>query len=130
MKPLLLLLTAAIVALAPAAFADQKKKPKGILDPKDLSEVRSRMGEEITVEGLVVRTGESKSKTHRYLNFTQMYWESVSLVFVIDKNPAEYTLEKLGTFVGKTVRAKGKVSEYGSGVQIMIDSWDQIEVVK
>jgi hypothetical protein len=128
MKPLLLL--AAIVAFTPAAFGSDKKESKDILDPTKLSEVRARMGQEITVEGVIVRTGESKSKTHRYLNFTSLYWESVSLVFVIDKNPKEYTLEKLGEYVGKKVRAKGTVSEFGSGVQIMIDSWDQIKVVK
>jgi hypothetical protein len=124
-------LSASLLAcfLAASVWAKDSDKAAAI-DPKDLDTLRGKRGETVTVEGVIARTGESKSRTHRYLNFTKNYQESISLVFVISKNPTEFAPEKLNAWVGKRVRATGTATEYGSSMQIVIDSWDQIKAVE
>lgn len=109
--------------------ADNAAKPVEVA-PKDLEKLRGLRHKLVAVEGRLLRSGESKSGTHRYLNFTNSFRESVSLVFQISKNPEEFSTEKLKAWVGKYVRATGTVTEYGSDLQIMIDSWDQIQEIK
>ena len=100
--------------------------PVEVFDPKALEALRGKTGQIITVEGTLIRVGESKSGTHRYLNFTKLYRESVSLVFPIEKNPDEFKYDKIKAWVGKKVRATGTLTEYGSDLQMVIEKWDQI----
>jgi len=100
--------------------------PVEVFDPKALEVLRGKTGQIITIEGTLVRVGESKSGTHRYLNFTKLYRESVSLVFPIEKNPDEFKYDKIKAWVGKKVRATGTLTEYGSDLQMVIEKWDQI----
>jgi hypothetical protein len=133
---LLLLLTLMVPDLVraeeKAVEADGKPvtPPVEHYDPKALEVLRGKIGQIITVEGTIVRVGESKSGTHRYLNFTKLYRESVSLVFPIEKNPEEFKYDKMKVWVGKKVRATGTLSEYGSDLQMIIEKWDQIVEVK
>jgi hypothetical protein len=53
----------------------------------------------------------------------------VSLVFPVAKN-AEFTMEKLGEWVGKKVRATGTIAEFQGNLQINIEKWDQLKVVE
>lgn len=131
-RTLSLLLAVAVVPVVHADDKDksEKKLAKGIIDPKALDELRGKRHETVTVEGKLVRVGESKSGTHRYLNFTNNFRESISLVFEISKDPEAFAYDKIKAWVGKRVRATGKVTEYGSDLQIMIDSWDQIKEVE
>jgi hypothetical protein len=133
-----LLLPFTLIALA-AARAEEKPaetapKPATpsveVYDPKALEVLRGKTGQVITLEGTIVRVGESKSGTYRYLNFTKLYRESVSLVFQIEKNPEEFKYDKIKAWVGKKIRATGKLSEYGSDLQMVIEKWDQIVEAK
>jgi len=127
-----LALTALIAARAEEKPAEAAPKPASteVYDPKALEVLRGKTGQIITVEGTIVRVGESKSGTHRYLNFTKLYRESVSLVFPIEKNPEEFKYDKLKAWVGKKVRATGTLSEYGSDLQMIVEKWDQVTEVK
>jgi hypothetical protein len=127
-----LALTALIAARAEEKPAEAAPKPAAteVYDPKALEVLRGKTGQIITVEGTIVRVGESKSGTHRYLNFTKLYRESVSLVFPIEKNPEEFKYDKLKAWVGKKVRATGTLSEYGSDLQLIVEKWDQVTEVK
>jgi len=122
-----LLIPLMLMAL-PLARSEEKPAPPPVevFDPKALEVLRGKTGQIITVEGTLVRVGESKSGTHRYLNFTKLYRESVSLVFPIEKNPDEFKYDKIKAWVGKKVRATGTLTEYGSDLQMVIEKWDQI----
>jgi hypothetical protein len=133
-----LLLPFTLIALA-AARAEEKPAetapkpaaaPVEVYDPKALEVLRGKTGQVITLEGTIVRVGESKSGTYRYLNFTKLYRESVSLVFPIEKNPEEFKYDKIKAWVGKKVRATGTLSEYGSDLQMIIEKWDQVVEAK
>jgi hypothetical protein len=98
-------------------------------DPKDLDGLRGARNEQVVVEGTIARSGESKSKTVRYLNFSNDYREAVTLVFFLNKGGDLFAMEKLHKWIGKKVRVNGKVTEYGSTVQIEIEKWDQIKEI-
>lgn len=110
---------------APSGFATAR-----IFVPSDLENLRGVRGQIVTVEGTLVRAGESKSKTVRYLNFTNDYRESLALVFFVGKGGDLFSMEKLHSWIGKRVRATGKVSEYGSNVQMEIERWEQVREMK
>ena len=112
-------------AQAPAGFATAR-----IFVPSDLENLRGVRGQIVTVEGTLVVAGESKSKTVRYLNFTNDYRESLALVFFVGKGGDLFSMEKLHSWIGKRVRATGKVSEYGSNVQMEIERWEQVLEMK
>ena len=112
-------------AQAPAQFATAR-----IFVPSDLENLRGVRGQIVTVEGTLVRAGESKSKTVRYLNFTNDYRESLALVFFVGKGGDLFSMEKLHSWIGKRVRATGRVSEYGSNVQMEIERWEQVREMK
>jgi hypothetical protein len=96
-----------------------------VYDPKAVDVLRGKKGQILTVEGTIVRAGENRAKTFRYLNFTLNFRESVSLVFPVAKN-AEFTMEKLNEWSGRKVRATGTLSEFGGNLQITIEKWDQL----
>ncbi len=98
-----------------------------VYSPMDLDALRQAIGRTTTVEGTIVASGENKSKTVRYLNFTKNYHESLGLVFFVSKGGDKFSIEKLGVWVGKKVRATGKVSEYQGALQIAIDDWQQVK---
>jgi hypothetical protein len=134
LKLLSLMLTVLTIARAEEkpveADAKPVKPPVVLYDPKALEVLRGVTGQVVTLEGTLVRVGESKSGTYRYLNFTKLYRESVSLVFPIEKNPEEFKYDKIKAWVGKKVRATGTLSEYGSDLQMIIEKWDQIVEVQ
>jgi hypothetical protein len=121
--PLLLLATAALAQEPPAPAAGE------VFDPKALDVLRPKKGQIVTLEGTLVATGQNKAGTIRYLNFTQNYRESVGLIFRVSKNP-DFTMEKLGEWVGKKVRVHGTISEFQGNLQIAIDKFDQLKVVE
>lgn len=100
--------------------------PTEILDPKSLDVLKTKVGMPVTVEGVLVRSGENKAGTIRYLNFTQNYKESISLVFMVTKAPEEFTKEKVDMWVSKKVRATGTVTEFSGQLQLVIEKWDQV----
>jgi hypothetical protein len=126
---------AALLSLSPvvpgrAAEVPAKADTAKIYDPSDLENLRGERGKVITVEGTLARSGESKSKTVRYLNFSNDYRDSLALVFFVSKGGDLFAMEKLHHWIGKKVRATGRVSEYGSNVQIEIEKWDQLKEIK
>lgn len=128
-----------VVALSSTGrAADEKPKPSPaapapeaakVFAPTDLDALRPVIGQIVAVEGTIVASGESKTKTVRYLNFTKNYKESLGLVFFASKGGEEFALEKLTPWVGKKVRATGKVGEHTGALQIEIEKWEQIKEV-
>lgn len=114
------------VPAAPAAPAPEAPK---VYAPTDLEALRMAIGQVVAVEGTIAISGESKSKTVRYLNFTRAYKESAGLVFFVSKGGEEFAMEKLALWVGKKVRATGKLAEFNGALQIEIEKWEQVQEV-
>ncbi len=100
-----------------------------VFAPTDLAALRMVIGQPAAVEGTIMASGESKSKTVRYLNFTKNYKDSLGLVFFVSKGAEEFTLEKLTAWVGKKIRASGKVAEHNGTLQIEIEKWEQVQEI-
>ena len=108
----------------PPAAAGEK-----IYAPKDLEALRTVKGRTVKVEGTIVKQGESKTGAVRYLNFTDHFQESISLVFMVSKGGGDFTKEKLTNYVGKKVQVTGVVGEYNNNLQIEIRALDQLKLV-
>lgn len=97
--------------------------------PTDLEALRPLKGQTITVEGVILKQGESKTGTVRYLNFTDDYKKSAALVFMVSKGGGDFTKEKLTNFVGKKYRVTGVLGEFNGNLQIEITAFDQLKLV-
>ena len=116
--------TPAPATQAPAAPATDK-----VFAPKDLLPLRALKGQTVKVEGTILKQGESKTGAVRYLNFTDHYQDSISIVFMVSKGNGDFTKEKLTNYVGKKVQITGTVAEYNNNLQIEITKLDQIKLV-
>lgn len=102
-------------------------EPEKVYLPTELEALKPLAGQKITMEGKIERYGESKSKTVSYLNFTQNYRDSVALVFFAGKGGAAFPKEKLMEWLGKRVRATGKLGEFNGNLQIEIEKPEQLQ---
>ncbi|RYD84427.1 MAG: hypothetical protein EOP84_05530 [Verrucomicrobiaceae bacterium] len=118
------------ITTSSAVESSTKSGKEKIYSPEELDNFRGVRGQVITVEGTLARAGESKSKTVRYLNFSQDYRDTLVLVFFVSKGGDAFAMEKLHKWIGKKVRATGKVTEYGSTMQLEIEKWDQLTEIK
>ncbi|MEA3210405.1 MAG: hypothetical protein QOE70_3462 [Chthoniobacter sp.] len=139
LPPIVLASALAVLLACPAAPGVEKsarEKPAAasaraanVYGPTDLEALRTALGKNVTVEGTIVASGESKTKTVRYLNFTKNYRESLGLVFFVSKGGEEFALKRLAAWVGKKIRATGKVGEHDGSLQIEIEKWSQVQEV-
>lgn len=100
--------------------------PAGIMAPDDLSGLRARLGQEVTVRGTPVNLSENRSNTIIYLNFAQNYRNALSLVFFKEDNREEFTVPNLSQFVHQPVEVTGRVDEHRGNLQIKVTSLNQI----
>ena len=108
----------------PAAPAADK-----VFAPKDLLPLRALKGQTVKIEGTILKQGESKTGAVRYLNFTEHFQDSISIVFMVSKGNGDFTKEKLTNYVGKKVQITGVVAEYNNNLQIEIGKLDQIKLI-
>ena len=108
--------------------ADDKEKPLGPV------EARKQVGKEITVEMEVKAAKNALQKRGEiYLDSEENFRDEKNFAVVITKKGAE-SLNNDGIdnpadhFKGKTIRAKGKVSEVDGIPRIEIDDAKQIEI--
>ena len=127
-------LLALVVLGCPQLRAEDKpaatSAPTEIYDPKAVDVLRGKKGQILTVEGTLAGSGENKSGTRRFLNFTNNFRDSVSLVFVVASKPEEFTMDKITAWTGKKVRVTGTISEFNGQVQMVIEKWDQVKEVQ
>ena len=114
---------------APTTPAPTTPAADKIYAPKDLAALRALKGQTVKIEGTILKQGESKTGAVRYLNFTEHYQESISLVFMVSKGAGDFTKEKLTNYVGKKVQVTGAVGEYNNNLQIEIRALDQLKLV-
>jgi hypothetical protein len=96
--------------------------------PGDLAELRGQIGREVVVRGVPLLAGKNRDDRVRYLNFSEDYAQSVSLVFFVEDQPEDFALEKLDGFVGKALEVRGTVQEYRGALQIRIRRLDQLRL--
>jgi hypothetical protein len=131
-----LVFACAAVPCAPPAGQAEETRTKQIvpsttnrLDANNLEQLRAHRNAVVTVEGKIERQGESKNGNVRFLDFKKDYREGFVLVFFTWKGDGKFTKEKLAEYLGKKVRATGKLTEYGSTMQIEVTSLDQLQII-
>lgn len=127
-----LLLT--LASALPACAAGEKPAvtapaPDKIFLPTELDALRPLLGHTVTIEGKLQRLGANKGQTIRYLNFTANYRDSVALVFHISKGGDSFAKDRLTEWLGKKVRATGKLGEFSGNLQIEIEKLDQLQAI-
>ena len=98
--------------------------------PTDLTALKEVKGQKVILEGKIAASGANRTESIRYLNFTQNFRESASLVFLANAGGGTFTKDKLAEYVGKKVRVNGTLSEYNGSLQIRMESLDQIKVIE
>lgn len=123
----LLAALAAITLLAtPEALlaADQAKPP--LIHCGDKKKLASKIGKEVSVEGLVQSVGKGAKDRIRMLNFA----EKPGTGFVAAIFPSAYKkLEPLKNYAGKNVRVTGVLEKYKKQTQIKVTKGSQIKVL-
>lgn len=97
-----------------------------VIGPGERGKLISLLGTAAVVEGTISRAGENKAGTIWFLNFEGTSRGDLSLVFFLEKNPVEFSKDRLEDAIGKQIRATGTVSVYQGNPQIEIRDWSQI----
>jgi RecG-like helicase len=116
----------ALAASAQVAIAPERAE---IYKPDDLAKLRALAGHRVTVEGTIVASGQSKSGSVCYLNFTRDRDKAVALVFFTKQSGDAAMKQKLDPFVGKKVRASGKLAEYKGSLEVQVNDLGDIQVI-
>ena len=109
-----------------------KSKPKSPTDPKL---AKKHVGEEFTVEFIARSTGSSKNKDFIFVNNEEDFRDADNLTIVLDAKALdedfhrEHIDEPLKYFVGKKLRVRGTVHLRQDKPQILVNDWDQIELL-
>lgn len=114
---------------AKAQPADTALLPEGVLSPA--AALKKQKGDEVTVQ-FEVAGGNTVSGGKRILLNSLKDFRSVeNFTVVVNEKAMTGAFEKatFDTFKGKTIRAKGKLSEYQGALQLQIDDPMNLEIV-
>ncbi len=128
------LLVAEILPAGARAAQVEPPKPKSAVPifaeilyaPTDFAALRKRVGRRVVLEGKIAATGSSRTGTTSYLNFTQNYHDSVSLVFLGTKGIAK---EQFAAFIGKKIHVGGILEDRNGALQMRVFDLEQIKVL-
>lgn len=98
--------------------------PSGVVS---WDEAHRHVGEEVAVEGTLVRTHRGKKAL--FLNF-HPNWKKYTTVVVLGRDIGRFPRDPETFYKGKTVRVVGKVSLYNGRPEILIHSPDAITILK
>lgn len=84
------------------------------------------LGQNVTVEGLVVRTYDSGKVT--FLNFTEN-WRGTFSIVIFASDYGKFPQPPATLFQGQTIRVRGKVKEYQGAPEMVVESPNDIEIV-
>ncbi|NJK90417.1 MAG: hypothetical protein HC904_00440 [Blastochloris sp.] len=118
------------VESVPEPIQTEPKVEAAFLDPLDTEAVRAAVGQTREVEGRPVRLGENKAGTILYLNFSENFRNTLTLVFFIKDQAPGFGRESLEPYLNKKIRIKAEISEYNGAPQIKVDSLDQMQMVQ
>lgn len=100
-----------------------------VMDPLDLEGILAAKGREASFEGVPVRVGKNKNETIFYLNFSENFRSTLSLVFFSKDFPEGFGEPDLMVFVGRKIQIRGLVEEYNGAPQIKVQSLDHLKPV-
>ncbi len=99
------------------------------VDPNNKFALLAAVGKPATAEGTIVRLGKSRSGDVIYLNFSENFRESLSLVFFVRGDSSPFNEAKLRGYVNKRIRVRGEISEHQGSPQMIINDLSQIEIL-
>ena len=100
-----------------------------IYAPTDFAKLRPRLNHRVVLEGVIVATGQSRSGSVSYLNFSRNYRDSVSLVFLGAAVAKDFPKERLAGFVGRKIHVGGLLEERSGALQLRVFFPEQIRVL-
>lgn len=115
--------TSASAPLTPGAPAGQD------FVPTDLEKLKANLNNDVTVRGIVMGMGESKSGKTRYLNFSRSRDDAVSVAINVDRVGEPLNMEALKALQGKTITVRGKVEDFRGKLQLYVTSPDAVQVI-
>jgi len=103
--------------------------PAGMLDP--LSALNTASGEEVTIQFRVLSGREIGNRDRIYLNSEKDYQNSRNFAVVLMGEALDETWEgaRLSTFLNKTIRVTGNISESNQRKEIIVNQPAQIKVI-
>lgn len=135
-------LSALALAAAPLFFAvatvrAEVSKPRvavpsvaePIYVPTDLAVLRKHLGRRVVLEGKIVATGNSRSGSTSYLNFTKNHHDSVSLVFLGTSGAKGIAKQDIAAFIGKKIHVGGLLEDWNGALQVRVFELAQIKVL-
>lgn len=143
LKPLLANEASVVVDAAPVATVEPAASPaeapampsatpSGPVAVQNTEAITAAMGMEITVEGIVSRIGESKTRQILFINFTEVTGNGITVIIkqgTLAGDVVQYDPEFGNRLVGKKIRVTGEVTEYRGEPQIQVFAPSQMEVV-
>ena len=102
---------------------------EAIYAPTDLAALRKRLGRRVVLEGKIVATGNSRSGSTSYLNFTKNHHDSVSLVFLGTSGAKGIAKQDIAAFVGKKIHIGGVLEDWNGALQVRVFELEQIKVL-
>ncbi|MBS0657104.1 MAG: serine/threonine protein kinase [Verrucomicrobia bacterium] len=115
--------------LAEILRPDEAKRP---IEATDLTALRGKLGQVVTVEGVIVAVNTNRKGDVRILQFGADYRTSLSLAFgQADVRKDIPNLEKMrAQYLNKRVRAEGTLTDYQGSLRLLIDSMRQLQEAK
>ncbi len=109
--------------------ADPVKLPEGVISPADA--LKKAKGDEVTVQFEVAGGNAVSGGKRILLNSLKDFKSDDCFTVVVNEKAMTGVYDKatFDTFKGKTVRAKGKLSEFQKKLQIQIDDPAMLEIV-
>lgn len=101
-----------------------------VIPVTDRERIEASLDKEITIEGTIERTGESKTRSILFLNFEGLERGGFTLIIRQGTLAGDYVQHDpnyASGFVGKKVRVTGTVSTYKGGFQMQVFAPGQIE---
>lgn len=118
---------AQVTAAAPAPSATPVSLPAILnIPPQNTAEFLQNVGNEVEVEGVIERSGVSKTGATRFLNFAGSHRGDFTLVFFVKESPGEFTESRLSEYIGKKIKVRGKVTTFDGAPQIQVKSLSQL----
>ena len=117
----------------PAEKKDDKpavKLPEGVITPEAALKMKS--GDEVTVQFAVAGGNAVSAGKRILLNSLKDFKSDDCFTVVLNAKGMTGTFEKatFDTFKGKTIKAKGKLSEFGGKMQLQINDEKSLEIVE
>ena len=109
----------------PSPTATPALSVEGVVDWRDAAQY---YGQKVTVEGVIVRIGKSRTGDVTFLNFDPDYQHTLTLVIFPD-DAARFPAPPEEIYYGRTVRVSGEIVEYQGAPEIIVRDPEQIEII-